>query len=67
MIILTERVIAGGGNERFVVAKGQAAKNVVGTNDSHFTVVPITNLNGCMVMLVIIFAAKNPKKLVSGN
>ena len=50
------------GGERFVVAKGQAAKNVVGTNDSHFTVVPITNLNGCMVMLVIIFAAKKLPK-----
>jgi len=34
------------GGERFLVAKGQAAKNVVRTNDSHFTVVPITNLNG---------------------
>ena len=31
-------------------------------NDSHFTVVPITNLNGSMVMLVIIFAAKKLPK-----
>ena len=48
--------------ERFVVANGQAAKNVVRTNNSHFTVVPITNLNGSMVMLVIIFAAKKLPK-----
>jgi hypothetical protein len=62
VIMNTERVMAGGGGERFVVAKGQAAKNVVGTNDSYFTVVPITNLNGSMVMLVIIFAAKKLPK-----
>ncbi len=46
------------GGEKFVIAKGQAAKNVVGTNDSHFTAVPISNLDGNMVMLVMIFAAK---------
>ncbi len=46
------------GGEKFVVAKGKAAKNVVGMNDSPFTVIPITNLNGRLVMLVMIFAAK---------
>jgi hypothetical protein len=55
------------GGEKLVVAKGQAAKNVVGTNCSHFTVVPITNLNGKMVMLVMMFAAKKlPKSCCLG-
>ncbi len=49
--------------EKFVIAKDQVAKIDVGTNNSHFTVVPITNLNGRMVMLVMIFAAKKlPKR-----
>jgi hypothetical protein len=43
---------------KLVVAKDQAAKNAVRTNNSHFTVVPITNLIGGLVMLVMIFAAK---------
>ena len=46
------------GDEKFVVGKGQSAKSIIGMTDSHFTVVPITNLNGNLVMLVMIFMAK---------
>jgi hypothetical protein len=50
------------GGKKFVVAKGQAAKNVLGTNNTYFTVILIINLNGRMVMLVMIFAAKKLPK-----
>jgi hypothetical protein len=46
------------GGEKFVVGKGQGANNIVGTNDCHFTVVPITNMNGHLVMVTVIFKGK---------
>ena len=49
------------GGERFVVGKGQGARNVVGTNDCHFTVVPTSNLDGRLVMLTVIFPGKKLK------
>jgi hypothetical protein len=49
------------GGERFVVGRGQGARNVVGTNDCHFTVVPTSNLDGRLVMLTVIFPGKKLK------
>ena len=41
-----------------VVGTGTRPQEIVGTKDSHFTIVPITNATGELVMVVIIFASK---------
>jgi hypothetical protein len=46
------------GGEKFVVGNGQIPRDVVGANNLHFTVVPSSDMNGHMVMLVVIFKAK---------
>ena len=43
------------GGEKFVIGNSQIPRYVVGTINSHFTVVPISDMNGHMVMLVVIF------------
>ena len=47
------------GGEKKVVGAGTRPREIVGTKDSHFTIVPITNATGELVMVVIIFASKN--------
>ncbi len=46
------------GGEKLSLEMARYQRDVVGINDSHFTVVPILDMNGHMVMLVVIFKAK---------
>ena len=51
------------GGEKKVVTTGTLPREVVGIKNSHFTAVPITDLNARLVMFVVIFAGEllNPK------
>ena len=46
------------GGEKAVVPEGVTAKIVVGTNNSHFTVVPVTNAAACLVAVCVIFRGR---------
>ena len=46
------------GGEKMVCATSQTPRDLVGTKDAHYTIVPITNLNGVPVMIVVIFPGK---------
>ena len=46
------------GGEKKVVPRGETPKEVVGIKDSHFTVLPVSDLNGKLVFVKVIFAAK---------
>ena len=47
------------GGEKKVVGTGTTPREIVGTRDSHFTVVPVTDGTGELRVVVIIFASKN--------
>jgi hypothetical protein len=46
------------GGEKMVCATSQTPRDLVGTKDAHYTIVPITNLYGECVMVVVIFPGK---------
>lgn len=55
------------GGEKKVTVKGLIPRELVGIRDSHFTVAPVTDFNGDLRIVVVIFAAeKVPDKFCVG-